>query len=1349
MLGGLETSNGACAASEAKLRMKQARRRWWTRLVTIASVLTVAAASLSLGFRFVLETMPGYRAQLEAYVAKNLGQPVRIGSMALAWRYFEPVLDLHEVVLLSPSDEAARIEVQRLSLGYSLLRLAGGHWGPSRVEAGGIVLDVDIAADGQVSLRGLPALAATTQTADATALSAELSQFDLIRLRDSTLRLHDARLAATSARPDAAASAVAALPFRLRVATIRRQDDRYRARAEFELPAAIAQRATLDAELSGHVLDARSWQGDWSLQVEALAGWPWLAAQLRPETELAITRGRLHLGGRIEAGALRSATLDVQAAELAAREAGQPRARLQDLALQARLSLGEDDSLRVEVDGATLRGAGGAWSPGRLSLLWSAPNADDAAGRAWQFEAERLRLEDLAPWLGLLRAVPASAVRIADLRGEASALHLRALPAGRDAAGTEQPATLDLSVQLHDGGLVAHDGEPGFSGLEGRLEGSMNGGRFVIGGSPLRVQAPTLFDEDVVIDALDGELAWQREADGWRLVADRLAVTLAGTAADGKAALRFPDAPGAVPELRLDLALRSADAAALKPLMPKTWGPNTRAWLTRALNRARVTEGALHIDAAMTPSTPDGRSTMPWRLDLAIVDGELAFAPDWPAATALAAQLHFHDHGLDITAEAGRLGAAQMSALKATIADFHSADLVLDGQLAGDGADFYRLLRASPLAQRLEGLLHTTEASGPVTARVHLRVPLDGPDPSVEARGEIQLNEAQLAVRGLDEPLRALRGTLAFGAGGISAETLGARLYQTEIKAQIRPEPGSADGVLSGSFRFDPAADEGLEAALLPVWLREALSGQTAMQLRLPFSGPDSGRLSLASDLRGIEIRLPLPVAKAADEALPLTLTLGSEGAVPLRLQLRAGDRLGAALRFAEVDGALRTRGVQLALGPGEPPKAEADGLVITGAPALLDIAAAAALFDAIDRAPASSSGPLPFTRAELSPARLQYDRYALGPTRLLATPLPGGGLHVQASGALEGSLDSVAEDAGSGRRLVARLQQAVLEALPPLPPAPPEPDENPRDSPFDPAAAPTLDLDCARLQIGTVGFGHLVLRTARVADGQRIEQLRLAGGSLEVDAEGSWLRRGREDGALAGSSAALEFKLASPEIGPVLQALGYAENLTAAEARFEGRLHWPRVPDGLELAQAEGGIQIEARRGHLRTVEPGAGRVLGLFNLYALPRRFLFDFSDVVSKGLAYDQIKGELKLAGGNAETEDLQITGPQARIRLDGRIGLAARDYDQRVTVTPDISSGVTLGATLLGGPIGGGIALVAQSLFGKPFNRLARFSYRVTGSWANPELIPEAAKTPEELLPPAKSADPIDAPGAPHG
>ena len=215
------------------------------------------------------------------------------------------------------------------------------------------------------------------------------------------------------------------------------------------------------------------------------------------------------------------------------------------------------------------------------------------------------------------------------------------------------------------------------------------------------------------------------------------------------------------------------------------------------------------------------------------------------------------------------------------------------------------------------------------------------------------------------------------------------------------------------------------------------------------------------------------------------------------------------------------------------------------------------------------------------------------------------------------------------------------------------------------------------------------------------------------------------------GSSADLKFDLRSDAIDEVLRVFGYTPNLVAKASHFSGAVAWPRVPAGLELSQAVGSIDIALERGSLKAVEPGAGRVLGLVNLYALPRRLLFDFRDVVSEGLGFDELKGSFKLAEGDAVTDNLDIDGPSLKVQMRGRIGLAARDYDQKVTVFPDLSTGVTVGAALLGGPIAGGILLVAQQLFDKPFNQLGKFSYRVTGSWDDPTVI----KSGEAALPAA--------------
>ena len=112
---------------------------------------------------------------------------------------------------------------------------------------------------------------------------------------------------------------------------------------------------------------------------------------------------------------------------------------------------------------------------------------------------------------------------------------------------------------------------------------------------------------------------------------------------------------------------------------------------------------------------------------------------------------------------------------------------------------------------------------------------------------------------------------------------------------------------------------------------------------------------------------------------------------------------------------------------------------------------------------------------------------------------------------------------------------------------------------------------------------------------------------------------------------------------------------------------------------------------------------MLGLFNFFALPRRFGLDFRDVTASGLAFDTLSGRFDLGGGNAVTDDLTVNGPSLRVEVDGRIGLAAQDYDQRIRIYPDVSGGMTIGGAVLGGPLGVGPGLARARGLRNPHRR----------------------------------------------
>ena len=290
---------------------------------------------------------------------------------------------------------------------------------------------------------------------------------------------------------------------------------------------------------------------------------------------------------------------------------------------------------------------------------------------------------------------------------------------------------------------------------------------------------------------------------------------------------------------------------------------------------------------------PDGV----WALDLEVADATLAYAPGWMPAEHLHAQLKFRGNSLQIDSDGATLGGNSVDHVSARIPELDAGQLTVDGSTSGEGARYYAFLRASPLQKKLSGLLAQTELSGPAAVDVHLEMPLNQSDPEVRTKVVAHFNGDTMLVRGLDVPVQALSGAVTVAGSTLHADALGGTLYDTALSANIQPAADSPDGALLAQFDAQVQDEQGLAAAYLPEWLRARLSGSAHWTARLPLSGAHSGQLSLSSDLRGVTSTLPAPLAKAADDSLPLTVTvgegLGSTG--PQRVLVDAGPRVKVA----------------------------------------------------------------------------------------------------------------------------------------------------------------------------------------------------------------------------------------------------------------------------------------------------------------------------------------------------------------------------------------------------------------------------------------------------------------------
>jgi uncharacterized protein YhdP len=192
---------------------------------------------------------------------------------------------------------------------------------------------------------------------------------------------------------------------------------------------------------------------------------------------------------------------------------------------------------------------------------------------------------------------------------------------------------------------------------------------------------------------------------------------------------------------------------------------------------------------------------------------------------------------------------------------------------------------------------------------------------------------------------------------------------------------------------------------------------------------------------------------------------------------------------------------------------------------------------------------------------------------------------------------------------------------------------------------------------------------------------------------------------------------------------MGYPEGVRRGTAKIEGSLSWAGSPQRIDYPTLSGNFVLDASKGQFVKLEPGIGKLLGILSLQSLPRRISLDFRDIFSEGLAFDEIVGAVKVVKGVASTDNLRITGPAARIVMNGQVDLAKETQTLRVKVNPQLSDTVSVAGALIGGPVAGVAAFLAQKLLKDPLNQIASYEYDVTGSWSDPQVT-KAERAPVE-------------------
>ena len=702
-----------------------------------------------------------------------------------------------------------------------------------------------------------------------------------------------------------------------------------------------------------------------------------------------------------------------------------------------------------------------------------------------------------------------------------------------------------------------------------------------------------------------------------------------------------------------------------------------------------------------------------FRIDARMDGGKLKFQPDWPAMEQVDGDIRFEADGFTI-AGSGRLGGVPISAFKAGIPRFGRAELSVDANAAGDAGAFLAMLRQSPLHKEHGEVMDNLQVAGPAKADFHMLLPFhDEGAPKLRMQGGVDLAGATMREQRWKLAFAEVRGKAEYDHDGFVAESLQVLHDGVPGVLSLRagaPHVRDAKQAFEAELQADIGIDDLLDKAGNLEWLKPYMDGRSSwtVAVAIPHGAARSApptRLQLRSNLVGTAIDLPEPVRKPAAQALASTVEVNlpmERGEVAVKL----GDLLSLRSRSTP-----QQTGVRVRLGGGEAEAPPVHGLVVDGRVERLDALDWIGVVSG-ERGDAS----LPLRRIEVDARRLRLLGSDFADAKLILAPAARG-TAVQVQGAsIAGSL-LVPEQEGAtvaGRferlhwRMPAKGGASKANATTPAPAG------APAASPFNPAKIPPMLFDVGELRIGDVALGSARFRSTPVAGGMRMDEFVSRGGKQRLAARGMW--SGRGDAA----RTQLRLDLDSDDIGALLAGLGMGGQVGGGKGKFGVDANWRGGPEALDPNTMDAAVTLDAHDGRLLEIEPGAGRVLGLFGVAQLPRRLTLDFRDFFDKGFAFDSIKGDVRLAQGAARTDNLAIKGPAADIHMRGSADLRSQRFDQTVDVLPKSGGLLTAVGAIAGGPVGAAVGAVANAVLDKPLQGLGAKTYRVTGPWSSPKV-----------------------------
>lgn len=1277
----------------------------------------------------VLPEIDRHRPEIQQFLQTQTGTPIEIGEIQASWRGFGPLLVVQNVRLLRPDGEIG-LQAEQLRLNWSLPSILTFTPRLKNLEVHSPTLSVRRNAQGVFEVAGI--LFVDDGTEGNPGLDWLLGQRRVL-LTNGVLNWQDAM----GQFPDTQAEQVELL--------LDNGLRRHKAGLVFSLPTLAQTPVHAMLNFNTPLLDRRlgdidNWKG--TLHVNAVID------QTDPletvfrtfglDVQLLQPQGRLWVD--FEGGLVQRSLLDARIANL----------RFANPAVDAPPFDMSNTSALLKVEGEhaffkpeviSIRHLKGQiagrqeFGPSDLSVRKSKSDQ----GVQWGVKVEQLDATqakaialELAPHLNQKeRLVQLNSV---DFAGRINRVDLNWITAGdtpyENSLGFNSDLDFtNLTVQFRDkAGKTT-----GFKNISGTFKGTDSEGEWTLSGNNSEVSLPEVFEvASLTFDTVQGQGAWRDvfTANGpsefsiqkLEVQNQDLHAEVAGKYEFRRDEADFVDMKG---------QLLRANVATVAAYLPRIVGANARSWLASNLKAGQIKNGEFELTGRLSDFPFDKPATQGvFRIEVPFENGELTYAPGWPSIQQLNGKAMISGKRLLIQSVTSESLGVQLKDVQARIDNLDAWEPLLEIKGTGQGelGKMVAFVNQSPVREILSQALVNAQVAGDATLDLQLSIPIAAPN-KTQVKGDLLLGGNSIrVVRGMPT-VGDVNGVIKFSNKGLFIE---------QLQGQALGGPVQVSGTTDSEGRMEIRASGTARAKGLAQYLNPLaepyLVGST------PYSVVVATReggvaIDVASQLQGLEVKLPAPFNKKAEARLPFKLnqTGNAQGA---RWQVDLGPEGKPVAQVRAI--VLEERGesgidsMQFAVGaPLSTPSAGIQGDVRVP---VIDLDTWREIFNRITSAPGNAGlmgefmgDPAEETAKKLKIA-IRTDQLNVGNKSFEGVSVAARTVEkrwqfdVKAKG-VDGYLSWVSDKQRPDGAVLARFKTLVI---------PKTLDNDIRDLVEEPASSiPALDVQVDNFTLNDLALGSLKLiavnqtreEQARATLAQRpkewkLEELRIENAESITRAKGVW----QYGASLRNQRTDIDINQTVKDAGGLLSRLGMADVFRGGEGTLVGRLRWNDAPTTIDYGSLSGQFKLSSTKGQFLKADPGVAKLLGVLSLQSIPRRFALDFKDVFSEGFSYDTMEADVTLSEGVASTQNFKMTGPSATVLMDGSLDLESETQNLNVVVLPDLnpSGGSLIYSVIAANPAVGIASLIADFVLKDPLAKIFSFQYQVSGPWAAPVI-----------------------------